>query len=131
MTNDNIYPPSVAYSVYLGGDLQNFDTSSIPFRVEEGRFKGTIYSYDAIRIAEENQLSYTPVVHVLKVDGSVIDFSAFDSEANLDDVLGYDAALDFYNNVTSPILYHCICDAVKNNTIDQIFGDQNGKTQKA
>ena len=123
MTNDNTYLPSVAYSVYLGGDLQNFDTSSIPFRVEEGRFKDTIYSYDAIRVAEENQLSYTPIVYVLKVDGNIIDFNSFDSEANLDDVLGRDTALEFYNNVTSPILYHCICDAVKNNKMDQIFGD--------
>ena len=122
-TNDNTYLPSVAYSVYLGSDLQNFNTSSIPFRVEEGRFKGTIYSYDAIRVAEENQLSYTPVVYVLKVDGNIIDFNSFDSEANLDDVLGHDRALEFYNNVTSPILYHCICDAVKNNKMDQIFGD--------
>lgn len=122
-TNDNTHLPSVAYSVYLGGDLQNFDTSSIPFRVEEGRFKGTIYSYDAIRVAGENQLSYTPAVYVLKVDGNIIDFNSFDSEANLDDVLGRDTALEFYNNVTSPILYHCICDAVKNNKMDQIFGD--------
>ena len=121
--NDNTYLPSVAYSVYLGSDLQNFNTSSIPFRVEEGRFKGTIYSYDNIRVAEENQLSYTPVVHVLKVDGNIIDFNSFDSEANLDDVLGCDTALEFYNNVTSPILYHCVCDAVKNNKLDQIFGD--------
>lgn len=96
MTSDT----NLQYSRYYG----ECESENTPVRIDEGTFEGTIYTYDDIKVEDEDKdedmvITYTLGLVTCKVDGMEVD--AFTSEQ----------LNDLNENFTKPILINILTES--------------------